>query len=74
MKIATALFLSFLARTDCEITKYLSEDKAMLGFSGYNGYPSQFCKDKNVLILLEGLMSTAFGEKILIKGIKRLEA
>jgi len=46
----------------------------MLGFSGYNGYPSQFCKDKNVLILLEGLMSTAFGKKILIKGIKRLEA
>jgi hypothetical protein len=39
-----------------KISQFFSKDKAVIGFSGYEGYPLQFYEDENVLILLEGLV------------------
>lgn len=37
-------------------TLFFSGNKAVIGFSGYEGYPTRHYEDENVLILLEGLV------------------
>jgi hypothetical protein len=36
-----------------KISQFFSKDKAVIGFSGYDGYPLQCYEDRNVLILLK---------------------
>jgi asparagine synthase (glutamine-hydrolysing) len=61
-------------KDDYKISQFFSKEKAIIGFSGYEGYPLQCYEDKNVLILLEGLIYDKTDSEINIKLRKIAEA
>ena len=43
-------------KNNYKITQFFPKDAVVIGFSGYEGYPTRYYEDENVLILLEGLL------------------
>jgi len=43
-------------RDKYKVVQYFQNDKTVIAFSGYEGYPLQYYEDENVLFFLEGLL------------------